>query len=170
MIQSIYLEEVLDVKKLKKLISRAKKELKPFDDRYEAVAFMGNSGAMFGPILAAATGKEMILVRKNKENSHSTMNVEGYINETEHLRYIIADDLVSSGKTLETIRERIEETYKILGYYKPECVGVVLYRTYQSSAENCRDLITRAATGTTESEDFFVLGLEKEVNRACKRR
>lgn len=170
MIQSIYLEEILDVKKLKKLIRRAKEELKPFADRYEAVAFMGNSGAMFGPILAAATGKEMILVRKNKENSHSTLNVEGYMNETEHLRYIITDDLVSSGETLRTIRDRIEETCKVLRYYKPECVGVVLYRTYQTSADNCRDMIIKSATATNRTDDFFVLGLEKEVNRACKRR
>lgn len=84
---------------------------------YDTIAFSGMSGAMIGPILAMRLGKEMVLVRKPKDDTHSSHKVEGYPDVT---NYIIVDDFTCTGDTAERIQR---EMYKFAPNAK--CLGVV---------------------------------------------
>ena len=81
------------------------------------------SGAILAPMLAAALKKELIMVRKGADlakNGHSCQNVEGYAKVE---RYIIVDDLVSSGKTAQYIHQQIQGELQS----DARCVGVYCY-------------------------------------------
>lgn len=86
-------------------LERAFQALAPIANTFQAIAFTGNSGAMFGPALVLRLNKQMILVRKYGESSHSSRSVEGV---AEPCDYIFVDDLVSSGETISRVVETIE--------------------------------------------------------------
>jgi adenine/guanine phosphoribosyltransferase-like PRPP-binding protein len=108
-------------------INLAKKALAAYD--FDSIAFRGMSGALIAPSVALALNKQLLMVRKPHDDSHSTMKVEGYRSTK---RYVILDDFVSSGATANTIKARIEE-------FAPsaECLGVlcVMNLTYQRFRE-----------------------------------
>lgn len=88
------------------------------DVKFDAIAFRGASGSLLCPSLAMAMGKEMILVRKGLnegEPSHSTYKTEG---RTSGAHYIIVDDLIASGDTMNAIIEALPNS---------ECVGIFLW-------------------------------------------
>jgi len=68
---------------------------------FDAIAFRGNSGALLASPLATLLKKHLILVRKNTADSHSYTTVEGC--SKRNCRYIIVDDLIASGKTVQEI-------------------------------------------------------------------
>jgi adenine/guanine phosphoribosyltransferase-like PRPP-binding protein len=74
--------------------------------RYEGIAFSGNSGCLIGSLLARATNKAMVLVRKTTKDCHSDNLVEGH---TTIKSYIIVDDTVSSGHTERRIIRRMKK-------------------------------------------------------------
>lgn len=93
---------------------------------FDAIAFQGMSGALLAPILAMKCKKTLIMVRKPKmymsdgtATSHSAYAVEGDENAQ---RYIIIDDFISSGKTIQNVVRRISE-------FNPQaiCIGALLY-------------------------------------------
>lgn len=82
----------------------------------EAVAFMGNSGALLAPLVALYLGKTLIMVRKTTSGVHSSRLVEG---DRGACKYIIVDDVVSSGNTARKIMKRITK------WSGAECLGVL---------------------------------------------
>lgn len=80
----------------------ATKLLRSFD--FDTIAFRGMSGALTAPTLAMRLKKQMILVRKDGDDSHTYDRVEG---NRASLRYIIVDDFVSTGKTRNTIIDKV---------------------------------------------------------------
>lgn len=112
-----YLDSFLNCKRRKAYLKAAMKTLSRYD--YDAIAFSGNSGAMIGGALAAMTGKVPILVRKDREDSHSRLSVEGYFPCTNvRAKYVVVDDFVYSGYTVRRIVRLIEGVYPQM-----ECVG-----------------------------------------------
>jgi len=107
----------LKPKKLKKLAEVAVKTLNTMSDKYDTLVFCGISGAIIGPMVALAVGKEMVLVRKKGDIRHSAYNVAGY---TSPKKYIIIDDFVDSGATAMHVQR---EMYKFQP--KAECLGVL---------------------------------------------
>ena len=75
------------------------------------------SGAFVGPIMSVRMGKNMILVRKEKDDTHSSYGVEGY---KKAQRYVIVDDFISSGLTKDTI---IDEISRFAA--QAECIGLL---------------------------------------------
>lgn len=67
---------------------------------FDTIAFRGMSGAFLGPSIAVRMNKQMILVRKPDDDSHSYRKVEG---NQSALRYVIVDDFIASGNTKSTI-------------------------------------------------------------------
>jgi hypothetical protein len=121
-IQSEYLGDVFDPKKLKAFLKLAIPLVKKYD--FQSFAFRGISGALIAPLLAYKTGKTLIVVRKPKpdESSHSDYPVEGDLNAQ---RYIIVDDFQSSGSTVTAIISGIAQ-------FNPSarCLGTLFYKDY----------------------------------------
>lgn len=84
------------------------------DKNFDTIAVSGVSGLLLGPILAYKLKKELIVVRKN-QGAHSSHITEGYDRSK---RYIIVDDVVSSGATLHRIIEAVSKLTRTYEYGK----------------------------------------------------
>lgn len=105
----------LDTKNLYRYLDLAIKALKQWD--FDSIAFRGMSGAVSAPVIALTLHKNLILVRKKEEKTHSIYPVEGYAAST---RYVIVDDFISSGETVRAIRDSIRKFAT-----KATCIGVL---------------------------------------------
>lgn len=103
-IVSPYLSKFLHPPTLKILVRRAIKQIPPV--KYDSVAFRGMSGAMIAPLLATKLNKNLIMVRKETEISHSCHLVEGF---QKSKSYIIVDDFIESGKTVFDIYFKVQK-------------------------------------------------------------
>ena len=94
-----------------------------------SVVVHGNSGVScgFAALMASDEDFNLVLLRKDNDSSHGSP-IEGP--EGHRLgKYLILDDFVSSGATMNRIRDKIN-TLHAQGYWsslRPECVGIVLY-------------------------------------------
>ena len=119
-----YLAKILEIEQSKELIPLAVKALKTRAKEFEAIACRGMSGALIASVLAYELKKPLIIVRKDKDNTHSCYSVEGIENAS---TYLIVDDFVSSGETANAILEKVSE-------FSPnaKCIGVFEYnRIYE---------------------------------------
>lgn len=82
--------------------SRAVRALAGWD--FDTIAFRGFSGAIIGTSVAQQMDKQMILVRKPGDDSHSGHKVEGHKGVK---KYIILDDFIDSGATKRAIIDAI---------------------------------------------------------------
>ena len=103
-------------------VKRVLSTIKKNKIRFIAIAFRGVSGALVAPAVAAALGKNLVLVRKRSERRHTIRNVEGETNGN----YIIIDDFLETGRTCKTIISEIAKVDK--GSRKRRRVGVILYK------------------------------------------
>jgi hypoxanthine phosphoribosyltransferase len=99
-----YLRKALNPEELRKGIKTAKARIKESRVEFDAIAVRGNSGVLFGSVLAYELKKPLILVRK--DSSHSMYNVEGELNAK---TYLIVDDFTATGNTVRTIIDEIEK-------------------------------------------------------------
>lgn len=112
-----YLRNLLPTNRLKKTTERAVAALNREGKDFDAIAFRGMSGALAAIPVALALGKPMLMVRKQTEDNHSGMLVEG---DKAAKTYIIIDDFQSSGETARAIRTAIK------GFApEAECLGVM---------------------------------------------
>jgi len=98
-----YLSPLIRTANLKKTVAKAVRILKQYD--FDSVAFRGLSGALIAPILAVKLDKHLIAVRKSDKVCHSIHRVEGNAGSQ---RYIIVDDFVSTGETVQNILEAVK--------------------------------------------------------------
>lgn len=94
-----------------------------------SVVVHGNSGVScgFAALMLSAVDFNIVLLRKDNDNSHGSP-IEGP--QGHRLgRYIILDDFVDTGTTLNRIRDKIAALHTQYGRNAPapECVGIVLY-------------------------------------------
>lgn len=121
-ITSDYLSRILNPVRLRSTIEEAADILSalrrhiPFD----ALAFRGNSGAGIAFPLSAIMCLPLIMVRKG--NSHSRYKVEGALNAAS---YIIVDDLIHSGNTIDVIVREIRRHSH--SHFHSVPVGIYLY-------------------------------------------
>lgn len=120
-----HLKPLLDPVERKYTIDKCILDLKAHVDKFDAIAVMGYSMAFIAPCVADALHKHLILVRKPNEFSHSNYAVEG----TMCKKYIIIDDLVCSGETIETIKQKMGDFF----YCNAKLVGIYLYQPQHSS-------------------------------------
>ena len=105
----------IDIDVMRELVPYAVEILKTFD--FDALAFRGVSGAIIAPVLALELRKSIIVVRKTAEKSHLGRTVQGDNNAR---RYIIVDDFIDSGATVQTIVKEI-----LLWQPHAVCLGVL---------------------------------------------
>lgn len=119
-----YLYPVIRVEELRKTITGCLAVLQRYE--FDALAFAGNSGALITPSLALALDKTMLMVRKPGVNCHSAHGVEGDLGAR---KYIIVDDIISSGATVKNIVKQISlvaPTAKCLGVLEFERINLML--------------------------------------------
>lgn len=115
--------EILVPEKRKRYLRQAKKAFRAANLEFDSIAFSGMSGAMFAPLLAHVLKKELVMVRKGADlpdRGHSAFVVEGYAAVK---RYVIVDDLVSTGATVKYIHGHILQDFA----NDAKCVGVYCY-------------------------------------------
>ena len=98
-----------------------------------SVVVHGNSGVScgFAALMLSAEDFNLVLLRKDNDNSHGAP-IEGPAGHRLQ-KYLILDDFVASGATLNRIRDKIDTMYEQVPWIapRPECVGVVLYGYHQ---------------------------------------
>ena len=107
---------------------------KPELEGVTAVAVRGMSGVIVGSIVSHVFGLKLIVIRKPEEHSHASYKVEG-ITDDPNLKYIIIDDLVSSGTTVKTILQRVRTAN-----CDAKCIALLLYFSWKCDLENCNGL------------------------------
>lgn len=119
-----YLRSVV-LKDRQEYIRRCLEMLHEVRKDFDTIAISGMSGALVGPVVASRMRKGLLLVRKEvtTEKSHSHLQVEGTLSP----RYVILDDFCSTGRTLERIRMKVEESVSRELLTEAQLVRVVLY-------------------------------------------
>ena len=114
-----------------------------------SVVVHGNSGVScgFAALMLSDVDFNIVLLRKDNDNSHGSPieGPEGHFLE----RYLILDDFVSTGATMNRIRDKIIVLHKQANPVEaaPECVGIVLYGHHSSSSFKFADGHTVPARG-----------------------
>lgn len=121
-IWTAYLGSIFGSGYLKMVPSAAKKirairKAHPFD----AIAFTGTSGAGIAFPLSYLLKIPLIHIRKKSIRAHTSATVEGTISSK---RYLIVDDFIASGKTIDRIRDTIKKDKQLKS---AKAVGVFLY-------------------------------------------
>lgn len=111
-----HLEKGLHPEKRKETLWIITEILRQFE--FDAIAFRGLSGALFAPTVALALNKTLLAVRKGEQN-HSCRMVEG---DYAALRYVMLDDMVSSGDTVRAMHKEIEREMPWA-----KCIGLLQY-------------------------------------------
>jgi len=120
--ESQYLHTILDQYRLRLAVKTSIKIInkKIGIDNFDAFAYCGMSGAGIATILGYHFKKPLVMVRK-KDNSHSTLSVEGAISAS---RIVIIDDLIDSGRTILHIVNTLQSVN-----INVEIVSVILYNS-----------------------------------------
>ena len=94
-----------------------------------SVVVHGNSGVScgFAALLLSDLDFNIVLLRKDNDNSHGAP-IEGP-DGLRLYKYLILDDFISSGATMNRIRDKIDTLHGQAPWSspRPECVGIVLY-------------------------------------------
>ena len=92
----------------------------------DALAYTGSSGAAAAYVLGVALDLPVVYVRKKGEDSHGSKVESNTSKAIEN--YLIVDDFICSGATVENIFNGIEKYAKDNRKKAPNCVGVFLYQ------------------------------------------
>ena len=125
-IRTDYLNKVYRVNQFTKTVERAAKVLRKFRRKvpFEAIAFTGTSGAALAYPLSYLLGIPLICVRKSTRDNHFGYKIEGVMTAD---TYIIVDDFIESGSTIEKVRKSVDSEYWKSHGEEPKCVGIYLY-------------------------------------------
>ena len=107
---STYLKQIFaDGKTLKHTVKTACRRIRAYEKKNEitidAIVACGVSGTTVASAVAYELGKQLTIVRKEDVDSHAEKNIEGIL--THRHRYVIIDDFVSTGATMEFIVNRM---------------------------------------------------------------
>ena len=90
-------------------------------NKIDAIAFSGTSGAAYAYPLALKLNLSLICVRKSINGNHYNKYVEGCYNAE---RYIIVDDFIDTGATIRRILKKVK-TFSS----EAKCSGIFLYNS-----------------------------------------
>ena len=132
---ALYISECFNRKEQDKTIRQIKELIKKHNLQFDGFVVTGVSGIVMGSILCRSLRKDLVIVRKDNDGSHSGYSVENYKTSK---NYIFLDDFVSSGKTFRRVKDKIKETFSSLkkSYWYPfdkkfdkesKIIGQILY-------------------------------------------
>jgi adenine/guanine phosphoribosyltransferase-like PRPP-binding protein len=129
-----YLEDVFDPELFQSLVPRAIKRAHDIRERhpYDAIAFTGVSGCSMGFILGYSLNIPIICIRKPDQESHyknwcceEMRSFEGFQGAA---RYLIVDDGICSGATVERIMEAVSVNCK-----NCRCAAIMVFHQSQNN-------------------------------------
>ena len=96
-------------------------------DLFDTIVFSGMSGAAMAFLLSHWMSVPLLCVRKKSDNSHYLSTGRGYLegNVDDVRKYLIVDDFISSGASVQYMIDSIKEKN-----YNAECVGMLMYASY----------------------------------------
>jgi orotate phosphoribosyltransferase len=99
-----YLGPYFDMAQRKRILRKAVKLVKDLNLDFDTVAVRGVSGLLWGSLVANKLNKHLVVSRKPNDSSHSAFRVEGKLPSN---GWIIVDDFICSGATVETIHAEV---------------------------------------------------------------
>lgn len=108
---------VLNHKERNRIIIKAVCDLRKIANDFDSISCCGVSGLMVVPQIAELLNKNILIIRKN-EKRYSEFRTEGIA----PLRYVVIDDLICSGTTINHITNIIKDEYP-----RAKCIGVYFY-------------------------------------------
>jgi adenine/guanine phosphoribosyltransferase-like PRPP-binding protein len=123
-----YLEDVFNPELFQRLVPNAIKISQDIHEEspYDAIAFSGTSGCSIGFILGYSLNKPIVCIRKPDQESHyknwSCEDERAFEGFNAPLRYLIVDDGIDSGRTVERIMETIN-----INCGKCRCVAMLMF-------------------------------------------
>lgn len=121
-------KKIFDSSDFKKLVTKATAKVKALQkkEKINALAVCGNSGIILGSVLSYRLKIPLLVVRKNGDNKCAdSLKVNGIL--ADECRYLIIDDLISSGDTVKLIASRIKEVAVMYRITNATPVGIMLY-------------------------------------------
>lgn len=123
-----YLRKVFDRDDQTKVIRDIKSLIKQKNLQFDGFVVTGVSGIVLGSIIARSLNKDIVVVRKNNDGSHSSYKVENYKNDKS---YIFLDDLIASGETYRHVKTAMtlsKSTKWLYGQGNPsKIIGTILF-------------------------------------------
>jgi adenine/guanine phosphoribosyltransferase-like PRPP-binding protein len=99
-----YLSKIFNRKEQDKVISEIKQLIKEKELKFDGFIVTGISGITMGSVLSRVLRKDLVIVRKANDGTHSSYNVENYKHDKS---YIFLDDLIASGATYKNVKKML---------------------------------------------------------------
>ena len=115
-----YLHPVIKIENFSHTVKDMVAAIKKFAPEAEGIAFRGASGALVAMPICEKLQMLPMMVRKPNDGSHSGKQLEGGYCHS----FIIVDDLVDTGTTVQSILSTIDKVYGGSNY---KCLGVFCY-------------------------------------------
>lgn len=118
-----HLKPAVETESRREVVCNARRILGRSGLRIDLLVATGISGTVFGTSLADAMGLPLAIVRKDEHPAaHSSERVEGPdTDQPETMHWVFVDDLISTGATLNRVREHMTRKYgsnqKLVGIY-----------------------------------------------------
>jgi orotate phosphoribosyltransferase len=116
-----------ETKDLAELVARAVLLIKPHTYEFDSIVVTGVSGLIVGAPVALALGMPLVIIRKQDEQAHTSLNpgigLIGY-------RYLFLDDFMSSGATRNRVATTVNADWEKTNWInssKPEMVAEYFY-------------------------------------------
>lgn len=141
---SVLLKNIIDN------VSRKILEIKSKQPNINGLVFCGISGAAVGFPVSLTTRITPFLVRKREDSTHGMYLVESFGFVEEKLNYLIIDDLIDSGNTIDYILENMTICIKNSDYIRTGvgiCKGIILY----NHPYNNNDIKRKIGSGTPKN-------------------
>lgn len=120
---SSHLDSILDPKRSKLIVKNLSYLIKNSKIDFDYIAVSGYSGSLIAVPISIDFNKRIVVVRKENESRNSAYDVEmTVIDACESYKYIIVDDLIFSGKTIN----HIVNTISLETRDKHKCVGIFI--------------------------------------------
>lgn len=149
--QTNYLQHVFDQDLFQKSVSKSitiAERLKK-EEGFDTIAFSGMSGAAMAFLLSHWMNVPLLCVRKKTDTSHFVSSSRKFLegNARDVQKYLIVDDFISSGATVQYIIDTIQENK-----YDAKCVGMLMYAAY-SNRDWIHPITRKTYQVTTSSPD-----------------
>jgi len=127
-----YLTHLFNRNKQTKVISGIRKLIKEKQLDFDGFIVTGVSGVAMGAMVARSLKKDLVIIRKDNDNTHSSYHVENFKHGK---NYIFLDDLIASGNTYRKVRKEFfscssNKGWPYGGTYvgnKSKIIGTMLY-------------------------------------------
>ena len=127
--QTSYLQHVFDPELFQRSVDKtlAAAERLKRSEGYDTIVFSGMSGAAMAFMLSHWMNVPLLCVRKREDTSHYVKQSRRYLegNADDVRKYMIIDDFISSGATVQYMIDTIKEKN-----WNAECACMLMYASY----------------------------------------